>query len=268
MLAGLKPEIYWTVRSNLGRIMGPEADEATLHGMARRVFRCAGQCYYDFFHAVGRPLERLTRLMQVPEEFFDHMAASSARGQGLLILATHHSNFDLTALVIGARGVPVQVLSLADPGPGFQLMNNLRSTGGMKLTPISPETLREAVRRLAAGGTVITGIDRPVPGDRHLVEFFGQPAELPVGPVRLALMANATVLMASCTYGADGAYHLKLGGPLEMRRTGDRQRDIEVNMERVVAILEEHVRAYPEQWLMFHPVWPDGPVPGQSGANG
>jgi phosphatidylinositol dimannoside acyltransferase len=262
VIAGLKPEMYWTVCANLSHIAGPEVSASTLHHMTRRVFRCAVQCHYDFFHAVGWPLKRLIRLIQIPEEFFDHIAASASRGQGLLILMTHHSNFDLAALMIGARGVPVQVLTLPDPGPGFKLMNELRSTGGMRLTPISPETLRAAVHRLAAGGAVITGIDRPMSGDRQMVEFFGQPAELPVGPVRLALIAKAAVLMVSCYYGTDGAYHLKLSGPFEMLHTGDRKRAVEVNTARVIATLEEHVRAYPDQWLMFHPVWPAGSVPG------
>jgi lauroyl/myristoyl acyltransferase len=28
------------------------------------------------------------------------------------------------------------------------------------------------------------------------------------------------------------------------------------NVRRVVDILEQQVRARPEQWMMFHPVWP------------
>ena len=45
-----------------------------------------------------------------------------------------------------------------------------------------------------------------------------------------------------------------------MYRTGDRRRDIRTNTHRLAAILEEYVRAHPEQWMMFHPFWPDPPT--------
>jgi len=42
-----------------------------------------------------------------------------------------------------------------------------------------------------------------------------------------------------------------------MTRTGDRQRDVLINTRRLAVVLEEHVRAHPDQWMMFHPVWAD-----------
>jgi KDO2-lipid IV(A) lauroyltransferase len=166
------------------------------------------------------------------------------------------SNFDLLGLSMGVQGLPIQVLSLANPQAGFHLLNYLRATAGFEVTPITPESLRAAIRRLKSGGIVLTGVDRPIPEDRELVEFFGRPAYLPVGPVRLALMTGALVIMASCYYEPDEGYGLKVTGPLEMIRTGDRKRDLMTNVRRVVDILEQHVRARPEQWMMFHPVWP------------
>jgi lauroyl/myristoyl acyltransferase len=260
LMTWLKPELYWTVHHNLRCVMGPHLGQRDLQRLVWCVFRCAAQSYYDFFHNVSRPLEALTRVMRIPDEFFDLLAAARQRRRGLVVLATHHANFDLAGLVIAARGIPVQVLSLADPGPGFRILNQLRTTGSMYVTPISAESLRTAVRNLASGGTVITGIDRPVPGDRQLVEFFGRPAYLPAGPIRLALMADVPVLLASCYAGEDGIYHLKVSGPLDLVRTGNRQEDVLMNFRRVIQVLEEHVRAFPEQWLMFHRVWPDFPT--------
>ena len=51
VIARRKPEVYWTVRANLRQILGPEADDVTLHQMTCQVFFHAGQTYYDFFHA-------------------------------------------------------------------------------------------------------------------------------------------------------------------------------------------------------------------------
>ena len=70
-------------------------------------------------------------------------------------------------------------------------------------------------------------------------------------------MTGASVIMASCYYEPDKGYALKVTEPLEMIRTGDRRRDLMTNVRRVVDILEEHIRPRPEQWMMFHPFWPE-----------
>ena len=259
VIARRKPEVYWTVRANLSQILGPEADDAALHQMTRQVFFHAGQTYYDFFHAIGQPKEALAEAVPIPEELLAFVQSETAQGQGVLVLVAHLSNFDLLGLSMGARDLPIQMLSLANPQAGFHLLNYLRATAGFEVTPITPQSLRAAIRRLKSGGIVLTGVDRPIPEDQELVEFFGRPAYLPVGPVRLALMSGALVIMASCYYEPNEGYGLEVAEPLEMIRTGDRRQDILINVRRVADILEQHIRARPEQWMMFHRFWPELP---------
>jgi lauroyl/myristoyl acyltransferase len=260
IIAHRKPEIYWTVRANLRQIVGPEVDDVALHRMTRQVFFHAGQTYYDFFHAIGQPPGVLVEVVRDSEFLVEQMRSETARGQGVLLLATHMSNFDLAGLAIGAHNLPILGLSLADPGAGFRVLNRLRAMGSVEVTPITPESLRVAIRRLKSGGIVLTGVDRPVPRDRELVEFFGRPSYLPVGPARMALMTAATVFMASCCYDSDEGYVLEVAGPIEMVCTGDRRQDILTTTRRLGAVLEGHVRAHPEQWMMFHPFWPQSPA--------
>jgi len=257
IIARRKPQIYWTVHANLRHILGPDADDTTLHEMTRHVFFHAGQTYYDFFHAIGQPPEVLVKAVQVPKDLIESIQSEMARGRGVLLLAAHMSNFDLAGLSVGARGLPVQMLSLADPEAGFHILNYLRAKGGYEVTPITPASLRAAIRRLKSGGLVLTGMDRPIPEDRELIEFFGRLAYLPVGPVRLALMTGATVFMGSCYHEPSHGYVLEVTGPVEMVRTGNRRQDILTNTCRLAIILEGFVRAHPEQWMMFHPFWPE-----------
>jgi lauroyl/myristoyl acyltransferase len=256
-VARQKPEMYWTVRANLRQVLGPGVDDAELHERTRQVFFHAGQTYYDFFRAVGQPPEVLARAVRIPEAVVELMRSEMARGQGVLLLGIHTSNFDLAILAVGAHGLPIQALSLANPGAGFRVLNRLRASGGFELTPITPESLRAAIRRLRDGGIVATGADRPIPQDRELIEFFGRPAYLPVGPTRLALMTGATVLLGACSYDPVAGYRLEYTGPVEMVHTGDRRQDILVNARRIATIVEGYVRARPEQWMMFHPFWPE-----------
>jgi lauroyl/myristoyl acyltransferase len=257
IIARLKPEIYWTVRANLRQVLGPEVDDATLHEMTRRVFFHAGQTYYDFFSAIDQPPDEIAAEIRLPERVIELGKSDLAKGQSVLAVAPHMSNFDLAGVALRAFGMPAQILALPDPGAGFRMLNRLRANENLEITPITPESLRAAIRRLKRGGLVLTGIDRPIPGDKELIEFFGRPAYLPVGPVRLALMTGASVYLFSCHYEPDEGYVIEGAGPIEMIRTGDRRRDLLSNARRVAAILEGYVRAHPDQWMMFHPVWPE-----------
>jgi KDO2-lipid IV(A) lauroyltransferase len=125
------------------------------------------------------------------------------------------------------------------------------------ITPITTESLRKALRRLKNGGLVATGVDRPVPGDRELIEFFGRRAYLPVGPVRMALLTGATLIVGGCHFDPEEGYALEVVGPIGLVRTDDRRRDVMANARRVAAVLEELVRDHPDQWMMFHSVWPE-----------
>jgi KDO2-lipid IV(A) lauroyltransferase len=234
------------------------AQTSVLDDVTRRVFVHVVLNYYDFLRAVEGPRDRLTDLVTVPRPFSERIEAELGQGRGVLLLGPHVGAFDLGMLALRARGWALQVLTLAEPSAGSQFWNRLRAHGDLEVTPVTSESLRVAVRRLREGAVVVTGAERPVPGESHMTEFFGQPAPLPVGAVRMALMTKASVYVASCPYDPDRGYVLGFSGPVELMRTGDR-RDIAVNVRRVATVLEEHIRAHPEQWFMFHPVWPQSP---------
>ncbi len=256
-IAHRKPAVYWTVRANLQQVLGPVVDTDMLHRMVRSVFVHAGKTYCDFFRAMCRPSAQLAEAVRIPDPSLGRIQSAVADRRGLLLLGIHTSNFNLPIVSLGARGLPVLVLSLADAGTGNYLVDHLRSMGGIQSIPITPESLRMAVRWLKRGNVVITGADLPTHGDGELIEFFGRPAYLPVGPARLALMTEATVLLGSCRHDPNEGYVLDVTGPIEMPRTGHRADDSLAGTRQLALVMERYIRARPEQWLMFHRVWPE-----------
>jgi lauroyl/myristoyl acyltransferase len=261
VLVWRKPEVYRTVRANLRQVVGPEADKETLHQMVHKMLFHAGQTYYDFFRAVGQPPEVLVEQVLGSEALAAELRSEMAAGRGVLMLGVHMSNFDLLTLSMGASGVPIYMLSLAGPQVGFQILNRLRAVGQIEVTPITPGSLRTAVRRLREGGIVSTGVDWPVPDDPPVIEFFGRLSYLPLGPARLALMTDASVVIGVCHYEPDQGYLLQYTEPMQMVRSGDREADILSGAQRLAAVVEGYVRAHPSQWMMFHPMWPQPPSP-------
>lgn len=273
ILVTTKPDLYRAARSNLRHVLGPEVSEAELDRAVQRLLSHAARAYYEIFHNLGRPevvAEEFRPPVRMAPGSLENFRQAMATGRGVCILGTHTSNFDLGGIALAQYlDTPALILSLADPAPGFEIINRLRQHGSRSgeqiITPITPQSLREAIQRLRQGGLVLTGVDRPIGAGDEPVEFFGATACLPAGYIRLPLMTDALVL-TQATYYEAGEYRIVLNPPLEMVRTGDRRQDVIVNVRRVLAEVEGFVRSHPDQWMMFVPVWKEPPCsPGSSG---
>jgi lauroyl/myristoyl acyltransferase len=284
-LLAVKPENYHGVLANLTHVYAvlqhpqdrPDAPAPPRDALAeppdevlqavRRLFYYSTLSYYHLFRNLGRDLrpEAYEPPVELSAEVRGYLDAAAATGRGLFVLGSHMSAFDLCGIAFAEWAPsPPQALSLADPPSGFEFVNRLRAKGRGTITPISPEALREAMQRLRNGGIVLTGVDRPVPGVNAPVTFFGRPACLPTGYIRIPLKTDCLVMTMSFRY--DGQrYHILANPPMEMERTGDRERDVHVNVQRVLAQIEGFVRAAPDQWMVFTPVWPNVDDLGEAG---
>ncbi|MGC9522914.1 MAG: lysophospholipid acyltransferase family protein [Anaerolineae bacterium] len=253
-----KPEIYYGALDNLAHTLPAGTSESELRSAVHRLMGHTTRGYYHLFHNLGQEDFRLDKLdppVRISSEVQGFLDGAFAQGRGLFIAGTHMSNFDLGGIALSYyTPVPPQALSIADPAPGHEFVNQLRLKGRGKLTPVSPGALREAMQRLREGGIVITGVDHPLTQGNRPVRFFGKTACLPVGYIRIPLAADALVMTVSFVYDGE-AYHILGNPPFEMIRTGDRQRDVELNVARILAEIEDFVRLAPDQWMIFERVW-------------
>ncbi|HOV49648.1 MAG TPA: hypothetical protein PLM06_13555 [Anaerolineae bacterium] len=258
VLVSFDSDLRAAVFDNQRHVLGPEASPEAVRANAYEVFRQAARAYYELFRNVGRGRTRVAEFeppVRVLPETRARLQAAADTGRGVFIAGCHVSNFDLGGIAFCQEmPVPLQVLALANPTPGMELFNRLRQQAGIMLTPISPETLRQAIRRLREGEGVITGVDRPIGEGDAPVEFFGATAHLPVGYMRMVLRANCVVMTGTCFY-EEGEYHAVVNPHWEPVQTGDREHDVAVNLRRVLTELEGLIRQHPEQWMMFVPVW-------------
>jgi len=168
------------------------------------------------------------------------------------------SAFDLFLRGIGLAGMHFLVLTLPDLNPGYRLQYRVRKGENMEIFPMSIETLRLAKKRLKSGGSVLTGLDRPLLNHEEMKyrpRFFGKPTNLPVGYVRLALDTGTPVVVVACVPQADGSYLMEASEPVVMQPERDLHDSIINNTERVLATAEPMVRQHASHWSMFYPVW-------------
>ncbi len=255
-----KPAMYHGARDNLRHVLGAGASEKDLRQTLRRLFTNTVRRYYEFFYNMGRGYTRAADLkppILLTAEAQENLRQGVESGHGLFIIACHMANFDFTGIALSqAMSPPPQTLSLATPSADVEAFNDLRERCGAFMTPITPESLRDAIERLKNGGSVATGADYPVPmgNGEAPVTFFGAPANLPSGYMRLPLRTDSLITVLTTHY-ADGVYWIHLTPPMEMLRTGDRQQDVAVNLRRVLDQVEIFIRQHPDEWMMFVPVW-------------
>lgn len=257
LLTRLGTERVHILRANVRQVLGPGCDEAVSR-VTRQAMANFVRGYYDLFRAWNLPRDQLAARVQVPPWFLDGARAAAAAGRGVVAVFPHVGNFDLVGLAVSANFPRAQVLTLPNPSPGFERLNELRGSTGAEVTPLSPAALRQAFRTLRQGGAVALGGDRPVSELDKPVDFFGRPARVPSAAVRLALRTGALVVVLAAAWDAGlGGYSLNVEPFLEMERTGDEVEDVARNMRRVLDALERVIRRWLDQWYMFVPVWPE-----------
>jgi len=245
--------------NNLKRAL-PELDAAARSRVRRGVYRNLGR--------VALALAKLpvwseqTVRHHVDFAGLEHFRAAEAKGNGVLLLTGHLGNWELGALAHGAVVGPISVMVRPISNP---LVNRLvearRSAHGNRVIA-KRSSAREVLRPLADGGTVgILADQTTLPEDAVFVEFFGMPAAAHKGFAQLALRSGAAVVPAFALWNASSRRHVVEYGPeIEIVRSGEADRDIEINTQRFQGVLEDRIRANPEQWLWIHRRWKTQPT--------
>jgi KDO2-lipid IV(A) lauroyltransferase len=92
------------------------------------------------------------------------------------------------------------------------------------------------------------------------VPFFGRPASTSRSLAVLALKTGAPVVPAFIHRLPDGEHQVTLGPVIPVLRTGQVDRDVELNTARFTEAIEREVRAHPEQWFWVHRRWKSQPT--------
>ena len=114
--------------------------------------------------------------------------------------------------------------------------------------------LRAIIAALRKNEIVLITGDRAVVGESVERAFFGEPARLPLGPVTLAQRTGALIV------GAIGwrEAQKRVGGqffPVSLALPKEERSNADKLHARIVEVMEEAIKAHPEQWVVFSPVW-------------
>lgn len=229
--------------------------EAAIRGMIRQVGWMAGE--FSQFPKYSRA--KIEEIVVVDgAENFD---AAQTRGKGVLFLTGHMSAWELAPFAHALYGHPLHFLVRRIANRQVdELINGYRCLSGNR--PIEKNRSARAILKvLGEGGTVGILSDHNTSIEEGVfVDFFGVPASTTSGIARIALRTDAAVVPGFLCWDAEiGKYRLQFQPAVELARSGEEEADVRENTARFTKIIEEYVRAHPDQWLWVHKRWKTRP---------
>ncbi|NUQ77792.1 MAG: lysophospholipid acyltransferase family protein [Polyangiaceae bacterium] len=174
-------------------------------------------------------------------------------GRGVVFVAAHLGPWERMAALLAEQGFPVAAVARESSDPRItRIYEKIRRPRGVRsIYRKSPGAPMAIARELARGGAVGFLIDLPSRVPCARARLFGEEADIPLGPARIALARQAAVVVGTCAPAPNGGE----SSPIVLITripTGDLTPGTEGEaelMRRLAQALEARIRAWPEAWL-------------------
>jgi len=179
-----------------------------------------------------------------------HLRELTKNKQGAFLISGHVGNWDVAGNLLKGFDANVSVVMYQNEHEKIQkLLEAQGSVPKFKVIPIG-EDLSHLIRIYTAikGGDLVC-----MHADRYMkdmktteIEFFGQPAKFPIGPFQLIEKLKAPYSFVFAMKESRFSYFFSATKPVIASKPAQ---DIAVDF---VHLLEEKVKAYPEQWYNYY----------------
>lgn len=240
----------------------PEKSYAERRQVLRGSFENLGRLLGEFSQFSRSTPESLRRLIEYDQVGLAHLRAAETNGRGIIFLTGHLGSWELLSFGWSALEYPISFLVRPIDNPRVEeMIERIRTRFGNRAID-KKSAARLALRVLREGGTLgILSDLNSHPHEGVFVPFFGKLACTTAGIATLALRTDAVVIPTCAVWDKQKKRYFFHGDPpVELVRTGDHRKDVEINTGRFAAAMERMIRLYPEQWLWVHKRWKTRPV--------
>lgn len=258
-LGGILYQFHKTGRTNitlnLRRIMGQQVSQAEINRRARLTFSYLLYNYFDLFRLPALDSQTVARLVSVTG--WENVEVALAERKGIVMTSAHLGNIEVVLYAMLQRGLNITIpVERLEPPELFKYISALRMSHGLKLIPVDGPLL-DLIRTLKKGGVAGLAGDRDITGAGQVVNFFGYPAQLPDGHVRLALKTGSPIVIGFSRRNPNHTYHAYFLPPYHPPLTGTEEERVQAGVKFIVTEIEKAVRLHPEQWTVTVSIWAD-----------
>ena len=240
----------------LGLAFDQEIADSRLRDIARQYFRNAILRFLD--DLLMDRLFRGRRPRNVEVIHLERLTDALAAGRGALLVSGHFFASRLGKRYLADIGYPSLSVRNHEPpepwagrfGMRFLVKRYVALVGSVLRDEVSIQdrecTLKMAAR-LRSGGLIDLHVDAAFGRERVPREFLGKVLDFPVGFLRVAKFAGCPLVPIHCQ-GNSRRLRIQFEHALAVESTPDQDSFAEVNLTKVLQILEKQIRAHPAEW--------------------
>jgi KDO2-lipid IV(A) lauroyltransferase len=252
--------------ANIKFALGPGISCMELSRLTRSFYQSFGQSIIEVFLI---PLvDRNYMDKHIKIEGVEHINGALKRGKGAILVGVHAGSWEFSNVISANLGFPFVLFVKDQKFPRLnRLLNNYRKDKDCRIIT-RDQGLRGLINALKNNQAIGMMADQ---GGRSgtLVDFFGRPASMPTGAVKLALKYGSALIPIFFVRTRGPKIKVWAGKEIVMKgtfaygkakcasceATGDEDQDIKQNLQKVVAIFEDFIRRNPKEYLWTYKIW-------------
>jgi KDO2-lipid IV(A) lauroyltransferase len=255
---------WWPLRMRRARVERtiracfPEFSEDRVQQVARESYRGLGRVAIESI-ILSRAEKRDVLDVFVDSPTFPVLERAFAQGKGVILVAGHLGNWELSAAYMTARGLPIDAIAMHMANPlSDAFFKRTRERFGTRVL-FADESVRAIPKALRDGRGVGFLSDQSAKGlASTFIPFFGRPARTPRGAAVFALRNDLPMVFVVALRQPDGRYMAHFED-VPLVQTGDKESDIDATVLSYTKVLERLVREHPEQYFWQHRRWKGQP---------
>ncbi|MCQ9206540.1 MAG: lysophospholipid acyltransferase family protein [Omnitrophica bacterium] len=239
-----------TAIGNLNIAFGSTKSNREKIRIALESFRNLTTSFMEFF--------RLPKFIKISEKHIrfqgaEHMDHAFARGKGFILAMCHLGPWEYMGLISYQKKYHTAILGRPIKNPYFyEWIKSLRRMMGLYY--IDKDTGPKAIfSRLKKNYGVGIAIDQWAGNYGLWIDFFGRPTSTTAIPAEFAKRTNCALIPAYFVRVSSGEYEMHIE-PEILPDKSDKNW-VENATKKLNHLLEEKIRAYPEQWMWTHKRW-------------
>ncbi len=241
--------VYSNIKCALGRQLPP----CRLKKIVAGFYRAFGQNIMELFYIPAVDAGYFNKYITV--EGKEHIFEAFKKGKGVIISGVHEGSWEFSNIISANLGFQFYIFAREQRKYPrlYKLLNDYREKKGCRIVQ-AKEGVRGLIRALRDNKAIGVTADQ---GGKNgmLVKFFGKNASMPIGAITFALRYGAELLPAFYARIKGPYIKVVIHPPLQLRETGDHERDLRDNLQKFTGIFEEYIRRYPHEYLWSYKIW-------------
>ena len=256
---------WWPLRIRAARVERtiracfPEFSDERVREVARESYRGLGRTTIESIVLSRATKEDVLAAFDVSPTFAV-LERAFAKQRGVILVAGHLGNWELSAAYMTARGLPIDAIAMHMANPlSDAFFKRTRERFGTRVL-FADESVRAIPKALRDGRGVGFLSDQSAKGlASTFIPFFGRPARTPRGAAVFALRNDVPMVFVVALRRPDGRYTAHFED-VPLVQTGEKEADIDATVARYSQVLERLVREHPEQYFWQHRRWKGQPA--------